>query len=115
MTLQRGSRKRKSKSTSEENDLGCAKILTEFQILQSLIPQIAGRMDITELEIIDACVDYIESLQNQLSQSGTSACKWPRLQQQSIQRSLLTPSTTKLSALVKCETGTLRRHNVRMR
>ena len=49
MTLQRGSRKRKSKSTSEENDLGCAKILTEFQILQSLIPQIAGRMDITEV------------------------------------------------------------------
>ena len=47
MTLQRGSRKRKSQS--EENDLGCAKILTEFQILQSLIPQIAGRIDITEV------------------------------------------------------------------
>ena len=124
MTLQRASRKRKSTEDSGENDLGCAKILTEFQILQSLIPQIAGRIDITEvsfsdfisaiydaffwfqLEIIDACVDYIESLQNQLSQSGT-VCKWPR------KESLLTTSTTKLSTLVKRDTT--RRHNVRMR
>ena len=49
MTLQRASRKRKSTEDSAENDLACAKILTEFQILQSLIPQIAGRIDITEV------------------------------------------------------------------
>jgi hypothetical protein len=40
---------------------------SEFQILKSLIPDIANRQQINELEIIDACVDYIETLQTQLN------------------------------------------------
>jgi len=42
-------------------------IETEFKILQSLIPQIANKQTINELEIIDACVNYIEALQEQLN------------------------------------------------
>ena len=61
-------------------------ISAEFQILQSLIPDIANKSDITELEIIDACVDYIESLQDQLdlhwqkrdSSSSSSAHQDPK-------------------------------------
>merc|ERR1712045_504911 len=40
---------------------------TEFKILQSLIPKIADKQAINELEIIDACVNYIEALQEQLN------------------------------------------------
>merc|ERR1712043_7447 len=39
---------------------------TEFKILQSLIPGISDQNEVSELEIIDACVQYIETLQNQL-------------------------------------------------
>jgi len=42
-------------------------IETEFKILQSLIPKIADKQSINELEIIDACVNYIEALQEQLN------------------------------------------------
>lgn len=42
-------------------------IETEFKILQSLIPKIANKQPINELEIIDACVNYIEALQEQLN------------------------------------------------
>jgi len=42
-------------------------IETEFKILQSLIPKIANKQTINELEIIDACVNYIEALQEQLN------------------------------------------------
>jgi len=42
-------------------------IETEFKILQSLIPKIANKQQINELEIIDACVNYIEALQEQLN------------------------------------------------
>jgi len=41
-------------------------IESEFKTLKSLIPRIAGKAEIGELEIIDACVSYIESLQDQL-------------------------------------------------
>merc|ERR1739844_729170 len=41
-------------------------IESEFQILKSLIPNIANKQQINELEIIDACVSYIEALQSQL-------------------------------------------------
>jgi len=42
-------------------------IETEFKILQSLIPKVANKQPINELEIIDACVNYIEALQEQLN------------------------------------------------
>merc|ERR1712141_720157 len=42
-------------------------IETEFKTLQSLIPKIANKPSINELEIIDACVNYIEALQEQLN------------------------------------------------
>lgn len=42
-------------------------IETEFKILQSLIPKVADKQTTNELEIIDACVNYIEALQEQLN------------------------------------------------
>jgi len=54
---QKHSRRRKKKLEIE----------TEFKILQSLIPKIADKQSINELEIIDACVNYIEALQEQLN------------------------------------------------
>ena len=110
MTL-RPSRKRKNCENSGQ-------IQAEFQTLQSLIPGIADRVEITEvsfaknqsffqflktnfgfqLEIIDACVDYIESLQTQLDHHWKSGKQVKSLHQ---------------SNFVKC--GGNLRHNVRMR
>lgn len=42
-------------------------IETEFKILKSLIPKVANKQTFNELEIIDACVNYIEALQEQLN------------------------------------------------
>merc|ERR1712194_896311 len=53
-------------STSTNNSRQQLQIQTEFQILQSLIPGLANQADISELEILDRCVEYIESLQDQL-------------------------------------------------
>merc|ERR1712018_891957 len=52
-------------ASSESGQL--SQIESEFQILKSLIPDIANRQQINELEIIDACVTYIEALQTQLN------------------------------------------------
>jgi len=49
-------------------------IETEFRILKSLIPNIANKQQINELEIIDACVNYIEALQDQLNIRSSTHC-----------------------------------------
>ena len=127
MTLKctKSPRKRKlvidQNSKNSENEIR-TQIQTEFQILQSLIPDIANRTDISEvgfhssvensdfmlksinkfflqLEIIDACVDYIENLQNQLSHHWSSKLA---------RKSFLTSA----SEIVKSENV---RHNVRLR
>merc|ERR1719433_1515747 len=56
-------------ASSEASQLG--QIESEFQILKSLIPDIANRQQINELEIIDACVNYIATLQTQLNVVST--------------------------------------------
>merc|ERR1712045_305264 len=76
-------------------------IQAEFQMLQSLIPDIANEADISELEIIDACVDYIERLQNQLSLHWS----FPKI---AARKSFLSNSTSTRSEIVKNET----RHNI---
>merc|ERR1712062_374017 len=118
MTLQKNSsdartRKRKFQEQSENHSSSTAtsnrqqmNIQTEFQILQSLIPGIANQDDISELEILDACVEYIESLQDQLDLhcQKKDGSKIPRM-------SLLV--TARSNFFVKRD-GNLR-HNIRMR
>jgi len=55
-------------STKKKKQL---EIETELRILKSLIPNIANKQQINELEIIDACVNYIEALQEQLNIQNT--------------------------------------------
>ena len=57
-----------------------------------------------QLEIIDACVDYIERLQNQLSLHWS----FPKI---AARKSFLSNSTSTRSEIVKNET----RHNIRLR
>merc|ERR1712062_221440 len=92
-----------SSTTSNRQQMN---IQTEFQILQSLIPGIANQDDISELEILDACVEYIESLQDQLDLhcQKKDGSKIPRM-------SLLV--TARSNFFVKRD-GNLR-HNIRMR
>merc|ERR1712226_1226416 len=60
-------------------------IESEFQILKSLIPNIANKQQINELEIIDACVNYIEALQDQLNiRSNSSSTHCSSRPQQSV-------------------------------
>lgn len=60
-------------------------IETEFRILKSLIPNIANKQQINELEIIDACVNYIEALQDQLNiRSNSSSTHCSSRPQQSV-------------------------------
>eukprot|EP00093_Oithona_nana_P014396 14396.XXX_293519_293186_1 [CDS] Oithona nana genome sequencing. len=65
--FQPGNKKAKIEVTLASSESGqLSQIESEFQILKSLIPDIANRQQINELEIIDACVTYIEALQTQL-------------------------------------------------
>lgn len=57
-------------------------IETEFKILQSLIPGVSKQDHVSELEIIDACVAYIERLQHQLYLRLNSTTQQQQLQQQ---------------------------------
>merc|ERR1712018_1061881 len=66
--FQPGNKKAKIEVTLASSESGqLSQIESEFQILKSLIPEIANRQQINELEIIDACVSYIEALQTQLN------------------------------------------------
>merc|ERR1712018_403005 len=66
--FQPGNKKAKIEVTLASSESGqLSQIESEFQILKSLIPDIANRQQINELQIIDACVTYIEALQTQLN------------------------------------------------
>jgi len=96
-----------SSTTNNSSSRQQLQIQTEFQILQSLIPGLANQADISELEILDRCVEYIESLQDQLDLhcQKNDGSKMPR-------KSLLV--TARSNYFVKRD-GNLRHNNIRMR
>jgi len=73
-------------------------IETEFRILKSLIPNIANKQQINELEIIDACVNYIEALQDQLNIRSSSSTHCSSRPQQSVMSAMSAAAAAASSA-----------------
>jgi len=95
----------KKSQRSEAKRARKMEIETEFRILKSLIPNIANKQQINELEIIDACVNYIEALQDQLNIRSSSSTHSSSSRPQQSVMSAMSAAAAAAAASATCQVG----------